>query len=233
MAVVSWNCRGLGNLATVQVLADLVQTKRPDILYLMETKSNADYCEDIRKKLDFHYCVSVDSVGLSGGLCLFWREQVHVEVRKMENNFIDCSVKMGDDEPSWRYIGYYGFPERSRRCQSWDLIRNLARESNEPWLMMGDFNDVMFDNERKSSVPPSPWLLRGFQEAVWSSELVNVSFEDYEWTWEWGRGTPRWIEAKLDRILANEDWLTLFGGHQSMSLEGPTSDHLMLYTSPK
>ncbi|GLT62551.1 hypothetical protein SLA2020_351810 [Shorea laevis] len=39
MSLLSWNCRGLGNSRTVRNLCQMVEDKRPTILFLMETNS--------------------------------------------------------------------------------------------------------------------------------------------------------------------------------------------------
>ncbi|CAH9087494.1 unnamed protein product [Cuscuta europaea] len=105
----------------------------------MEIKSNALYCEEIHRQFGFHDCVAVDSVGLSGGPCLLWREQVEVTIKTVANTYIDAIIRFGSDGPVWCYTGYYGFPERSRRRESWELIHSLSRASNELWLVTGGF----------------------------------------------------------------------------------------------
>ncbi|CAL9224867.1 unnamed protein product, partial [Arabidopsis halleri] len=38
MKVLSWNCQGLGNKATIGYLRDIWKQHRPDFLFLSETK---------------------------------------------------------------------------------------------------------------------------------------------------------------------------------------------------
>ncbi|CAH9083997.1 unnamed protein product [Cuscuta epithymum] len=81
---------------------------------------------------------------------------------------------------------------------------------------------------REEGFPHPPWLLRGFREAVWASGLSNFHFEGYQFTWERWRGTPNWVEEKLDRILTSESWLDSFGNAAAETLEGSPSDHMAL-----
>jgi hypothetical protein len=37
MIILSWNCRGLGNLRTVHYLSRMVREKKPEVVFLMET----------------------------------------------------------------------------------------------------------------------------------------------------------------------------------------------------
>ena len=43
MNLLSWNCRGLGNLWTVNALKEVVKKEDPKIVFLMETKLNEDW----------------------------------------------------------------------------------------------------------------------------------------------------------------------------------------------
>ena len=70
MTCLSWNCRGLGNPRTVQVLRDLVLSKRPYFIFLMETLIDVNKAEDIRKLIIYEGCHMVDNEGHSGGLIM-------------------------------------------------------------------------------------------------------------------------------------------------------------------
>lgn len=48
----------------------------------------------------------------------------------------------------WRYTGYYGCPERSRREESWDMIRELAGKSTLTWCILSEYNDMIHVTER-------------------------------------------------------------------------------------
>lgn len=37
MIVLSWNCRGLGNLSAIPSLKDLTRSHKPDVIFLCET----------------------------------------------------------------------------------------------------------------------------------------------------------------------------------------------------
>lgn len=40
----------------------------------------------------------------------------------------------------WRATGFYGFPESSRRRDSWELLHRLHSLSPIPWCYIGGFN---------------------------------------------------------------------------------------------
>ena len=61
--------QGLGNLWTVCDLCQLIKEKRPNCLFLMETKSNKLKMERLRVRMGFEGLFAVDLMGRSGGNC--------------------------------------------------------------------------------------------------------------------------------------------------------------------
>ena len=53
--------------------------------------------------------------------------------------------------------------------------------------------------------------------------------EGYQFTWEKSRGTPSWVEERLDRALASQMWISLFDNACVFNLETPSSDHSALF----
>ncbi|XP_074356116.1 uncharacterized protein LOC141695803 [Apium graveolens] len=181
MNCLSWNCRGLGNPRAIRVLSDLVKVRKPDFLFLSETFSNASRIEVLRIKFGFFQCFSVDSVGHSGGLAVFWKHQVNCEISGFSRNHVDV-VFNENNVASWRLSCFYGFPERHRRSNSWHFIRTLAGVSNLPWCIFGDFNDLLHQSDKTGG----------------------------KYTWEKGRGTDRWVRERLDRAFVSSSWLRKF-----------------------
>lgn len=97
--------------------------------------------------MNFEGYVAVDVQGRSGGLALMWKNKEGCRVTKITRNYIDFEVT-NEQIGSWRYTGFYGFPERQRRYESWEMLRDLARKSTLPWCVIGDFNDMMFETEK-------------------------------------------------------------------------------------
>ncbi|XP_019159671.1 PREDICTED: uncharacterized protein LOC109156272 [Ipomoea nil] len=229
MNLLSWNCRGLGNPLAIQFLMGLVYQRRPNVIFLCETKADARRLEQVRVKLRFDNCFVVDADEGRGGLALLWNSGIDVEVRGYSNHYIDSIVTGKEGFTRWRLTGYYGNPEWSRRRESWNLLRYLSSINNLPWALFGDFNDIIGDWEKEGRVPHPRWLLRGFGEAVNESGLFDFGFGGCQFTWERGRGTDRWVREKLDRVLVSDGWRDMFLRVSARSLDGSTSDHLPIF----
>lgn len=232
MSILSWNCRGLGNPGTIHVLMDLIHSKKPAIVFLMETLVNMNKLESIKIKLGFKGLFAVDNRGHSGGLAFMWTEGTEVDITSYSRNYVDSIVRLEGGSLSWRFTGFYGFPERNKRKESWQLLKHLSTVNSLPWVVMGDFNDILHEKEKRGRLPHPSWLIRGFKETVETCGLRDFPFDGHQFTWEKSRGTPNWVEEKLDRILVSDGWLDVFGEAKATSLEASQSDHIPIILWP-
>ena len=85
MSCFAWNCRGLGNPETVLELHNLVRLEAPALVFVCETKIDGKRVGELTTRLGFAGCVPVSSVGLSGGLALFWSKEVDVGVNNVSD----------------------------------------------------------------------------------------------------------------------------------------------------
>lgn len=100
-------------------------------MFLCETLERKNKIEWVRKRLGFEGLFVVEPQGRSGGLALLWKKNDQVNLVSFSQNHIDVKVKVADMN-LWRLTGFYGEPNRFQRRKTWDLLRNLARDSNLP-----------------------------------------------------------------------------------------------------
>ena len=218
----------MGKPRAVRFLKELVQTHKPNSIFLSETLVTKNKIEEVCKLIHYAGCFAVDAQGQGGGLTLIWKNAGGVEIKGSCNHYIDFDV-VCNQIGKWRYTGFYGCPERTRRQESWDIIRSLASRSSLPWCMLGDYNDMMYGFEKIGGRPQPRALLEGFNKVVMECGLEDLGFSGSEFTWEKSRGTDIWIQERLDRGLANNDWRCLFPHAEFKVLVVSTSDHLPLF----
>ncbi|XP_019150943.1 PREDICTED: uncharacterized protein LOC109147742 [Ipomoea nil] len=232
MSILSWNCRGLGNLTAIRVLADLVRSKRPQVVFLIETFADSVRMETVRVQLGFANLFCVDADGHSGGLAMLWTSMVQLQVTGYSSNHIDTTISLDVDAPMWHFTGYYGFSDTGRRREAWQMLRRLAGESLLPWVIMGDYNDLLHQSDKRGRAPHPPWQINGFRDAVADCGLLEMPFDGVQFTWTRSRGLLNMVEEKLDRIFVTPTWQEMFDGATATSLVCPYSDHLPLLLTP-
>lgn len=67
----------------------------------------------------------------------------------MSANHIDVAVKLQGQDHQWRCTGFYGFADHNLRHRSWDLLRLLAGQYNLPWIVGGDYNEILSNEEKQ------------------------------------------------------------------------------------
>ncbi|KAJ8775289.1 hypothetical protein K2173_020293 [Erythroxylum novogranatense] len=211
--------RGAGNPSAVRALQELVRSYRPVILFLMETKVHGRRMEVLRSQLSFAHCFSVDSIGIGGGLSIFWSTDIQLHVSGYSSNFIDCEIR--SDGTQWRLTGFYGFPDRTRRQASWNLLRALAAMSQLPWLCCGDFNDIeafldgvnrrfRFDNSWLSEPDLGETVVRAWASGATFSFSARTSLVvDHIRLWGKQRNRLRWAQKETIKRRLGEDQHTM------------------------
>lgn len=160
--------------------------------------------ESIRAKMSYEDLFTVAGPGHGGGLALFWKQTSSVTIKSYSQNHIDAEITL-ENIPPWRLTFFYGYPERKRRKESWNLLRLLASQSSLPWAIGGDFNNLLRENEKKGRHKHPNWLLNDFRDTMIDCGIFDLPMDGFPYTWERGRGTERWVQERLDRVLINEE----------------------------
>ena len=80
MSTLCWNYRGAGKPATINELRTLTKRFAPSIVCIVETQIEGSRVENMVGTLGFNKSFAVSSSGRSGGLCIFWNDEIKVEV---------------------------------------------------------------------------------------------------------------------------------------------------------
>lgn len=97
MSLISWNCRRLENPWTVHHHCHLVKEKKDPVFYFLWKQNFIEVkFHFLRNKLGFDCLFVVNPLGRSGGLALFWQEDVALEIQNYLLRHINAIIKSGN-----------------------------------------------------------------------------------------------------------------------------------------
>ena len=105
------------------------------------------------------------------------------------------------------------------------LFRRLAGLSSSPWLCYGDFNEILYPNEKSGGNDRNMNLINEFREVLRDCGLKDVGYQGYAFTWNnriYGKG---FVEERLDIFVCNKAWSDRFVDCEASNLDTWTLDH--------
>ncbi|XP_056859988.1 uncharacterized protein LOC130508476 [Raphanus sativus] len=220
--------KGLGNVPTVRHLQEILGQYSPEIIFLSETKSRRSYMEYVVEKLGFQYLRSVDAKGKGGGLALLWKQSCEVEILQANSRVIDAKVKWQDHQ--FHLTCVYGDPVKSKRSEVWERLSRLGAERQGPWILTGDFNEMVDQSEKSGGAERSEKEGLEFRQLLSNWGLWDIKHKGDFLSWA-GRRINGLVQCRLDRSVANQQWLECFPQATIYYLKRVCSDHSPILTS--
>ncbi|KAK2635601.1 hypothetical protein Ddye_030393 [Dipteronia dyeriana] len=99
---------------------------------------------------------------------------------------------------------------------------------NLPWLCMGDFNEIISEDDKLGGPPQNRLMMENFKEALEYCGFEDVGFRGPIFTWCNRRNGVDSMQERLDRGLCNIEWKRIFSRAFVQHLEFWHSDHRAL-----
>ena len=162
MRILSYNCRGLGKSSIVLQCKKKALESKPDVLFLMETRLAKDKGERIWQKCGFTCGWEFPREGFSGGLILARRPKQQLHIIFESKNLVHTNLMDNRGNPlSITFV--YGHPYHTKRDPVWAKLRELKLLSHPNWLCIGDFNQILFVNDKFSFASYKTTRMDAFQ----------------------------------------------------------------------
>lgn len=146
--IIFWNVRGACVRCMFRNIKLLRSKYNPAMILLAETKCESDGRLQCLRKLGFNELVSIPSVGQFGGIAAAWKSNfLNVSVLYSHRQYLHLNYIGGGISP-FVLTGVYALPEANHKLMLWEDMRGLTSSIVEPWVVMGDFNDISATSER-------------------------------------------------------------------------------------
>ncbi|CAL2226101.1 unnamed protein product [Prunus armeniaca] len=226
--IMVWNVRGAGSKKFPGITKDLVKIHKIKILVILEPRISGNTALNVIKKLGFSKYHVVDANGFSGGLWMLWNENVScIDIVAHSRQSITALIKMSHID--WLFTVVYVHPCPGIQSQLWIYLDGIASASNIPWMIAGDFNELVDNSEKCGGNPISH--RSGLVEWIDRNQLIDLGFIGAQFTWCRKNENDILTWEKLDRGLSNIDWRHNFPKAFVRHLPRVKSDHCPLLIS--
>nr|XP_016471965.1 PREDICTED: uncharacterized protein LOC107794026 [Nicotiana tabacum] len=114
------------------------------------------------------------------------------------------------------------------RLELWDNLYYLAADMELPWVIGGDFNVVLHEDEKIGGLLVYPPEVEDFSFFVNSCGLFDTDYKGSPFTWWNRRSNEECIFNRLDKIFVNQPFQILFPNIEAEHLIRTGSDHAPL-----
>ncbi|XP_074266953.1 uncharacterized protein LOC141590248 [Silene latifolia] len=119
---------------------------------------------------------------------------VHLSITCVQNAF------------NWHCSVIYGFNKNADRRNLWQSLLDIHSTIHGPWMVMGDFNNVLNMDERIGA-PVTVAEVKDFQDCVDSCGLYDLSSIGAYFTWNNKQEGDERVFSRIDRVIANDAWI--------------------------
>ena len=135
-------------------------------------------------------------------------------------------MREGPDDPPWRLTCVYGEPRVEDRHNTWSLLQSMRMQYDLPWLVVGDFNECVWDFKHFSATPRAASQMQASRDVLELCVLTYLSFVGVPYTYDNKSAGSTNVKVCLDRVLVNREWLLSFIQTSAMVVPAVTSDHV-------
>lgn len=144
-----------GNVLDCRGLAQALQSDSEEpgpaaqgnLVFFMETKCRSNKLRGLGLTMGFKFYTRVDADGMVGGIWAVWDDCYGISFIKIHSRCL--LLKVVDERGiKWLLMLLYGHPNLRYRAETWAVVAEALEGWSLPILVMGDFNQVLFPEEK-------------------------------------------------------------------------------------
>ncbi|XP_042972966.1 uncharacterized protein LOC122304767 [Carya illinoinensis] len=166
--------------------------------------------ESVRRKVGYECCFAVSCEGRSGGLAILWQKETKLSIQSFSKNHIDARIYSEEADRQWHFTGVYGHPKTELRQETWSMIKTLKGVDTDPWLVCGDFNEVLCWQEKRGGKGRPERQMKAFRQLIDDCSLIDFG-EKRSTRGKLFRFKAMWAEDEdCERVVA-DSWKSRIG----------------------
>ncbi|KAF9609341.1 hypothetical protein IFM89_015596 [Coptis chinensis] len=144
------------------------------------------------------------------GLAVLYKDNISFSVVDGNKNAISGMFLNYLSNVSWHVSFIYGDAIAYKRIVVWNYLRDLRNVLSGPWLILGDFNAISSLSEKEGGNPTPSRYIDEFVSLMEDLEMADLGYHGPAFTWSNNRLGAANIRERIDRVVANVEWLNLF-----------------------
>ena len=153
-------------------------------MVITETRVGDERAEKIIEGLPFDGFITTDTIGYVGGLWILWnKEGAEISLLANTEQEIHATLKVHASNLSRLFSAIYASPRLAERRILWSNIEEVGRLHSMPWLMIGDFNEVLCGEDKFEGKQININRAMEFKAYLDSCSFVGLGFAGPKYTW--------------------------------------------------
>ncbi|XP_020271932.1 uncharacterized protein LOC109847098 [Asparagus officinalis] len=197
-------------------------------LALLETKLKLSNVQAIAKKIDINWqWFSNANNSDKARVMILWDPNIFdVHIICFSAQHISCAVKSLDGRLNCIISSVYGYNHADARKLLWNELSQIQQNlGNLPWLLCGDFNAMISDDEKLGGTALTEADTYDFNQFIDTCQLSHLKTIGCFFTWNNKQDAATRVLSRLDRALVNDQWINTYNSSQAEFLLPSFSDH--------
>ncbi|KAK7268410.1 hypothetical protein RIF29_21108 [Crotalaria pallida] len=140
-------------------------------------------------------------------------------------NHIDFSVTTPEVDIALNVTCLYGYHQMPLKYQTWALLASMAKDVDEPWLVIGDINQVLGPENKMEGNPVDLAEIDNARTCLEVCNMKDIDWVGQKFTWCNRRKQPDTIEEHIDKAFSNTTWSRVWNYSKVSHLPRYSSNH--------
>ena len=239
--IASWKVRGMNQPPKQKEVRQIVSENKLCICAVLESHVDSSRLKDLCSRVFFkwHWISNANLCVKGPRIILGWDPNVvDLMLISLSDQVIHSQVFLKDVKKTVMCSFIYAHNRYDQRRVLWDNLRmHKAFVHSQPWCIMGDFNAALSLQDFSMGCSTIDIAMREFKDCVEDIGVSDVNQIGLHFTWNQKPRGDKGLLKKIDRIMANSEFMDTFVGAVAVFQPYRTSDHspaiLRLPLTPK
>ncbi|XP_074301307.1 uncharacterized protein LOC141632685 [Silene latifolia] len=167
-----------------------------------------------------------NSVATGGRIWLLWNPSLFVvNILYITPQTIHSIITMRGSQQKFCFTLVYGYNRAAERGELWKSLQWYRDCVHGPWVVGGDFNNVLHADDMLGGAVVSLADIKPFQDCLHYCELQDTKAIGSFFTWNNKQNVDTLVYSRLDRCLTNDEWMVEFPDSYAYFMPEGTFDH--------